>query len=75
VIWNFAGESITEELCSDLVNFEAQLQPGTGFQKQLDLQLAPEEIDALAKRTSDLLATRQFPNPNPNRRPYPWPPV
>jgi uncharacterized repeat protein (TIGR03843 family) len=75
VIWNFAGEPITEELCSDLVNFEAQLQPGTAFRKQLDLQLAPEEIDALAMRTRDLLATRQFPNPHPNRRPYPWPPV
>jgi uncharacterized repeat protein (TIGR03843 family) len=75
VIWNFAGEPITDELCSDLINLHAQLQPGREFRTQIDLQLAPGEIDALATRTSDLLTDRRFPNPPPNKRPYPWPPV
>ncbi len=75
VIWDFAGEPLTDELCSVLVSFAAQLQPGTELHKQLDTQLAPEEIDALANRTNGLLATRRFPNPHPKRRPYPWPPL
>jgi uncharacterized repeat protein (TIGR03843 family) len=75
VIWDFAGEPITEELCSHLVKLEAQLLPGTRLLDQLDLQLVPQEIPALVQRTNDLLKTRQFPNPHPYRRPYPWPPV
>ncbi len=75
VVWDFAGHSITEELCSDLANFEALLLQGTDLRDQLDRLLVPEEVSALARRTNNLLITRQFPNPQPNRRPYPWPPV
>jgi uncharacterized repeat protein (TIGR03843 family) len=75
VIWDFAGETIPEELCLDLSRFEAQLKPGTDFLTQLEKHLTPEEINALTLRTRKLLATKRFPNPQPNRRPYPWPPV
>ena len=75
VIWDFAGEPITDELCSILARFEALLLPGTDLRDQLDLLLEPQEVSALTKRTQDLLNSRQFPNPHPNRRPYPWPPV
>lgn len=75
VIWDFAGEPITDDLCADLIKFEAQLQAGARLREQLDLQLVPQEITALARRTNDLLKTKLFPNPHPNRRPYPWPPV
>jgi uncharacterized repeat protein (TIGR03843 family) len=75
VIWDFAGEPLSDELCSALINFETQLQPGTELRKQLDYQLTPAEVDALAKRTSNLFAIRRFPNPHPKRRPYPWPPL
>jgi uncharacterized repeat protein (TIGR03843 family) len=75
VIWDFAGESIADELCSFLVKFEALLLPGTGLRTQLELLLEPQEVSALTRRTQDLLGSRQFPNPHPNRRPYPWPPV
>jgi uncharacterized repeat protein (TIGR03843 family) len=33
------------------------------------------EIKALASRTKTLLKTGVFPNPHPERRPYPWPPL
>jgi uncharacterized repeat protein (TIGR03843 family) len=75
VIWDFAGEPIPEELCSSMINLEAQLNPGSDFLSQLENHLNPQEIDALAERTRGLLSTMQFPNPQPNRRPYPWPPV
>lgn len=75
VIWNFAGEKIPEEFCSDLNRFEAQLIPGTEFHQQLEEHLNLEEITAMFDRTKGLLESMMFPNPHPNRRPYPWPPV
>ena len=33
------------------------------------------EIKALASRTRHLLRVGVFPNPQPERRPYPWPPL
>ena len=75
VIWDFAGDAIPEDLCQDLNRLEAQFKPGSEFLGQLSHYLNPQEITALADRTRKLIATRQFPNPHPNRRPYPWPPV
>jgi uncharacterized repeat protein (TIGR03843 family) len=75
VIWDFAGEPINEELCAHLANFQTQLLPGTNLREQLDLLLVPQEISALIQRTKEMLKIKQFPNPHPNRRPYPWPPV
>jgi len=75
VIWDFAGEPILDHLCSDLVKFESKLHEGTQFRNQLDQYLLPQEIDALAKRNLDLISSKKFPDPHPNRRPYPWPPV
>jgi uncharacterized repeat protein (TIGR03843 family) len=75
VIWDFAGEPITDDLCSILAKFEALLLSGTDLRHQLDLLLESREVSALTRRTQDLLSSRLFPNPPPNRRPYPWPPV
>jgi uncharacterized repeat protein (TIGR03843 family) len=75
VILDFAGEPIPDHLCSDLVKFEGKLYEGTQFRNQLDQYLLPQEIDALAKRNLDLISSKKFPDPHPNRRPYPWPPV
>lgn len=75
VIWNFAGESLPEGLHSNLVNFKTQLQPGRELRLALDRHLAAEEIEALEIRTNELLLSRRFPDPDPRRRPYPWPPV
>jgi uncharacterized repeat protein (TIGR03843 family) len=75
VVWDFAGETFTDELCSTLAKFETLLLPGSDLRDQLDILLELQEVSALAKRSQDLLNARQFPNPHPNRRPYPWPPV
>ena len=75
VIWDFAGQPIPEDLCQALSRLEAHFKPGMESQNQLELYLSPQEISALADRTRKLMATSQFPNPHPNRRPYPWPPI
>jgi hypothetical protein len=75
VIWDFAGEPLPDQVCSDLVNFEQQLQAGSKFRNQLEKYLVPQEINALVKRNQFLITSKIFPDPHPNRRPYPWPPV
>ena len=75
VIWDFAGEPLPDQICSDLVNFEHQLQSETYFRDQLEKYLVPREIKALLKRTQFLATSKIFPDPKPDRRPYPWPPV
>jgi uncharacterized repeat protein (TIGR03843 family) len=75
VIWDFAGDPIPEHLCSDLAQFEGQLLEGTQFHDRLGQYLVAQEITALAKRTRYLITSKKYPDPHPNRRPYPWPPV
>ena len=75
VIWDFAGETIPVNLCDDLNRLIGMLQPDCEFNKQLRVYLSREEILALAARARHLMNSGQFPNPHPNRRPYPWPPV
>jgi uncharacterized repeat protein (TIGR03843 family) len=79
VIWDFAGEPLPGDLCSDLNRLRAELKPQNGNPSELSLELqsylGKEEIEAIAGRIGRLLAAGRFPNPHPNRRPYPWPPV
>ena len=75
VIWDFAGEPLPDQVCSDLLNFGHQLQPGTRFRDQLETYLVSQEIQALIQRNQHLIASKTFPDPHPDRRPYPWPPV
>ena len=86
VIWDFAGERLPEDLCSDLHEFHRKLIPqaGSGLDGErkgkpselatnLARYLSNEEINALAERTEALIKSGIFPPPNPYRRPYPWP--
>jgi uncharacterized repeat protein (TIGR03843 family) len=75
VIWDFAGEEIPDQLCSDLVVFQDHLQEGAHFRDQMRQYLTALEIEALAKRTRFLITSKKFPDPHPSQRPYPWPPV
>jgi len=60
VIWDFAGDPIPEQLCSDLVQFAGQLREGTHFHDRLGKYLVAQEITALAKRTRYLVASKKF---------------
>ncbi len=78
VIWDFAGEPIPEDLCSDVTRFRQQLadEPRSRpLVEQLSRYLSANEIKALAARAEQQMRLGTFPDPDPNRRPYPWPPV
>ena len=75
VIWDFAGEPIPQELCAALDQLHQRLKTESELVSQLQTILSQEEIKSLAARAKHLLTLNRFPDPHPNRRPYPWPPV
>ena len=75
VIWDFAGESIPPELLADIERLHELLAPAAGLTEQLLPHLRKSEIKAINRRACLLLETGAYPNPDPDRRPYPWPPV
>ncbi len=75
VIWDFAGEPIPEALLGALERFRGQLEPSSELLAILQKHLTPAEIAALKARADQLLATKRYPTPHPNRRVYPYPPV
>ncbi len=75
VIWDFAGEAIPTHLCESLLNFLDMLKPEQEFSQSMQAYLSSHELYALARRTEQILSDGHFPDPKPNFRPYPWPPV
>ncbi len=75
VIWDFAGERVPEDLLAALAGLRDRLTPDSALYALLLRHLTRGEVHALAYRTGDLLAAKTFPNPNPDRRPIPWPPL
>ena len=73
VIWDFVDEQIPEPLLEDLRGLEPNLATGP-FRERLQTLLTGAEIDAIARRVSELLRSGRFPEPGPGR-PYPWPVV
>lgn len=71
VIWDFAGESLTEAELLDLKQLEFALNEPN---KLLQEQLSPEEYIMMQRRLAQLCETAVFPHPGPGR-PYPWPMV
>jgi uncharacterized repeat protein (TIGR03843 family) len=75
VIWDFAGESIPDNLCNDIREFRRNLLPSSELADKLKHYLSGDEIQALGTRADRLVSKGHFPNPNPNRRFQPWPPL
>jgi uncharacterized repeat protein (TIGR03843 family) len=75
VIWDFSGEEIPADLYADVSRLCQKLAPDSEFVKELRAYLNEEEITALSARAQHILSGGSFPDPHPNRRPYPWPPV
>jgi uncharacterized repeat protein (TIGR03843 family) len=73
VIWDFAGEPIPEKLLDDLRCFRQELMPETAFYKDILPLLNQEELKALITRATYLISVRQFPQPDPEERSFPWP--
>ena len=75
VIWDFAGEAIAEDLLLDVERLLDSLKQPSVLVKQLSLHLSEAEIGAMIQRGKQLMITGHFPNPDPNQRILPWPPI
>lgn len=75
VIWDFAGEAISQEYLEDLKRLRDHLARRSHLRRVLGQLLAAEEIAALRKRLTALLLEATFPLPDPTRRQIPWPVV
>jgi hypothetical protein len=76
VVWELAGESLPDAIAKDLRRFAGALEdPESALREALLPLLDSEEVDALHQRTLDLLAAGAYPDPDPDRRMIPWPPV
>jgi uncharacterized repeat protein (TIGR03843 family) len=68
VIWDFAGETIPDELLTPLSS--------TGsWGNLLERYLSPGEVTSLQSRAEALLSSRVFPLPPMDRRAFPYPPL
>ncbi len=67
VVWDFAGEAIPEQLVDDMERVASNLPPG------LSDSLTEREIEALVDRLTAVVDEPVFPEPDPDRPPYPWP--
>lgn len=74
VIWDYAGEPLTEDVRAGLAGLAENLAaPEGSLRATLEELLDPGEIDALLARTRRLIRTGVFPGADPNRRAVPWP--
>jgi hypothetical protein len=73
VIWDFCGQTIAPDLLEKLRSLQKQLQPEQDLFTELGRHLSGGEIRAMGRRISSMLENPVFPDPHPNRRPYPWP--
>ena len=75
VIWDFAGQSIPQNLRDDLIKFKDSLGSTSALVAALSEHLAPKEIFALGARAEQLIKMEFFPYPPQDRRAYPFPPL
>lgn len=73
VIWEFAGQPLSMDLIVDLAGLRAQLESGCALHAELAGLLSAAELAELARRTEQVLNAGLFPDPDPQRRSYPWP--
>ena len=75
VVWEFAGESISDTLLDDARRLCEQFEnPETELRQQINAMLNPVEIKAMRQRIQNLIETKCYPNPGPGPN-HPWPPV
>ena len=73
VLWGWAGEPLPDDVLAPLERLESLLSDGPLPRALADLLRAPE-LRALRRRTSSLLRSRAFPEPDEGRPLIPWPP-
>ncbi len=74
VIWDFAGEPVPPDVCTDLHRLVGEVCGGA-LGDSLRMMLDRFELDALRARTEHLLATGILPEPDRDYHSYPWPTI
>lgn len=75
VIWEFAGQALPAALVGDLDRLADSLTDRSPTRDALLAILDSAEVVAVAERARRLARSGRFPNPDPDRRSIPWPPV
>jgi hypothetical protein len=75
VIWDFIGEPFPSEGVAALAHVRDDLERGGPLREALASLLDEDEVRATAARAEALLASPIFPEPDPDVRPFPWPPI
>lgn len=71
VLWGWIGEPLPEDVVDALSRFRALLEGDLAG--RLAEHITPKEVQALAKRTDDLLSAGVFPAPSGDWPAIPWP--
>jgi hypothetical protein len=74
VIWDFAGQTIPEDLLEDLRKFRENLDGDEDLRASLESLLAPSEVNSIRRRADRLLRAKRYPDLGSGRN-FPWPPV
>jgi len=74
VIWDLIGEPLDGSIRADLARLEGELRSGSA-RAELAPLLSDVELDALVERAAAVAVLERFPEPGPDRRPFPWPPI
>ncbi len=72
VLWQWAGQDLTEEELSKLSQFATYLESVKS--QEIKELITSSEFQALLSRTRSLLSEKTFPEPNPDWPHIPWPP-
>ena len=67
VIWDFCGDRLDDAWRNDLRRLAAEPP------EPLTRLLKPREVDLVTRRATVLADRGELPDPDPDRRPYPWP--
>ncbi len=74
VIWDFIGQPLEDRLRADVRRLAGDVRGGSVGDELAEL-LAEDELVALATRADAVAEMDRFPDPGPERRPFPWPPI
>jgi hypothetical protein len=74
VIWGFIGDPLEVQARADLRRLAGDVRAGP-VRDELANLLSEAELEALAVRAEAVAALERFPEPGPDRRPFPWPPI
>ena len=74
VIWDFIGQPLDDQLRADVRLLASDVRGG-GVRDELANLLTEDELVALAARAEAVAEMDRFPDPGPDRRPFPWPPI